>query len=182
MTSAVVYTDDGGSTWRTATVPGAWALCSVSFADTSNGWAVGQHGTILHTTDGGATWSAQRSGTTTDLTAVTFVDALHGYAAGSMNAFVETTDGGLTWKKPATNGSGLGAIWTEAIAVDSAGTIWIAQGGLLARSSDGGRHWRSIGVGDRYPVYDLAVSGLTLYTVGYARRPTAAGRTPVASP
>ena len=31
-------------------------LNDVHFIDPQNGWAVGQHGTILRTTDGGVTW------------------------------------------------------------------------------------------------------------------------------
>ena len=177
MTSAIVYTEDGGSTWRTAAQPGRWALCAVSFPDASHGWAVGQHGTILRTTDGGATWSAQRSGTTTDLTAVTFVDAQHGYAAGSMDAFLETHDAGLTWKKPATSGVGFGMLSADAIAVDAAGTLWLAHDGELAKSRDGGRRWRSVELGGRYPVYDLAVSGLALYASGYGSSDGGGSRT-----
>ncbi len=31
-------------------------LMSVYFTDNSNGWAVGDNGTILHTTNGGEDW------------------------------------------------------------------------------------------------------------------------------
>jgi photosystem II stability/assembly factor-like uncharacterized protein len=175
MTSALVYTGDGGSTWQVAAQPGRWALCAVSFPSAADGWAVGQHGTILHTTDGGATWSAQRSGTTQDLSAVTFTDTLHGYAVGSFDAFVETRDGGVTWKRPASDG--FGAFWCDAIAVDAAGTIWLAKDGGLVKSRDGGHHWRDVDLGDRYPVYDIAVSGSSLYAAGYVRSDAAASGT-----
>src|SRR5688572_2256387 len=39
-------------------------LRAVSFADASNGWAVGDFGTVVHTSDGGASWTPQASGTT----------------------------------------------------------------------------------------------------------------------
>ena len=61
-------------------------LYSVTFTDSSHGWAVGYSSLILATTDGGATWtkqhSGEHSGTNEVLFSVTFTDASHGWAVG----------------------------------------------------------------------------------------------------
>jgi photosystem II stability/assembly factor-like uncharacterized protein len=54
--AAIWLTTDAGSTWNTQfsdTLPGT--LQNIHFVDNTNGWAVGDNGTILHTTNGGVT-------------------------------------------------------------------------------------------------------------------------------
>lgn len=58
----IVYSDDGGSTWRQAVVPVSVDLVGVSFPSAKVGWAVGHEGVVLKTDDGGATWGKQLAG------------------------------------------------------------------------------------------------------------------------
>ena len=58
----VVYSTDGGATWKQASVPVSSDLTAVYFVDDKQGWAVGHDGVILHTADGGEKWGLQLSG------------------------------------------------------------------------------------------------------------------------
>ncbi|RDI99685.1 glycosyl hydrolase [Dyella solisilvae] len=58
----IVYSDDGGGSWRQAVVPVSSDLVAVSFPTPQQGWAVGHDGVVLHTSDGGATWIRQLDG------------------------------------------------------------------------------------------------------------------------
>lgn len=53
----IQWSDDLGQHWQQAKVPVTVTLTSLSFADESNGWAVGHSGVILGTKDGGQTWN-----------------------------------------------------------------------------------------------------------------------------
>jgi photosystem II stability/assembly factor-like uncharacterized protein len=58
----VLFSDDGGKTWKQADVPLSSDLVAVAFADAKSGWAVGHDGVVLRSTDAGATWSRQLDG------------------------------------------------------------------------------------------------------------------------
>jgi photosystem II stability/assembly factor-like uncharacterized protein len=60
--SAVLASDDGGSTWSLQHTGQPIPLHGVYFHDASLGWAVGELGTVLHTRDGGKTWAVQQRG------------------------------------------------------------------------------------------------------------------------
>jgi len=95
---AFISTGDGGWFWQNP-LPQGNDLTSVTFTDSSHGWAVGEAGTILATSDGGATWNGQSSGTNARLWAVAFTDPSHGWAVGGDGIILATTDGGTTWTK-----------------------------------------------------------------------------------
>jgi photosystem II stability/assembly factor-like uncharacterized protein len=52
----VIYSDDGGATWRQAKVPVSVTLTALRFANERDGWAIGNMGVVLRSGDGGATW------------------------------------------------------------------------------------------------------------------------------
>ena len=54
---------DGGQNWSGQTSGTDNWLYGVYFVSDSEGWAVGQNGTVLHTRDGGQNWREQTSGT-----------------------------------------------------------------------------------------------------------------------
>ena len=66
----IVYSDDGGVTWRQASVPVSTDLVAVSFPSATHGWAVGHGGVVLHTSDGGAHWVTQLDGRQSAMLAV----------------------------------------------------------------------------------------------------------------
>jgi photosystem II stability/assembly factor-like uncharacterized protein len=58
----ILYSDDGGRSWKQARVPTSVMLTRLSFISASTGWAVGHDGNILLSTDGGLNWVLQRDG------------------------------------------------------------------------------------------------------------------------
>jgi photosystem II stability/assembly factor-like uncharacterized protein len=58
----IVYSDDGGGSWRQASVPVSSDLVAIQFPDPRHGWAVGHDGVVLHSVDAGATWKLQLDG------------------------------------------------------------------------------------------------------------------------
>ena len=113
----VLQTSDGGTTWVSAD------LYDTFFYDASNGWAVGDKGTVIHTDDGGATWAAQVSGTTSDLNAIYATSANDAWVAGDGGTILNTTDGGTTWSSNFdTNG---------VFSLDATNTWIVGQGGLI---------------------------------------------------
>ena len=58
----IVYSADGGATWKQASVPVSSDLTAVYFVNDQKGWVVGHDGVILHSNDGGLNWTAQLDG------------------------------------------------------------------------------------------------------------------------
>ncbi len=52
----IVYSTDGGASWKQASVPVSSDLTAVFFVDDKQGWVVGHDGVVLHTVDSGDTW------------------------------------------------------------------------------------------------------------------------------
>ncbi|MDD5747461.1 MAG: DUF5719 family protein [Actinomycetota bacterium] len=113
----VMKTVDGGASWS------SMALLDVSFADSNNGWAVGDGGVIIATNDGGTTWSLQASGTTKRLNSVFAISQDEAWVGGKDGTILHTVDGGTTW----SSDFGANAVFS----LDSTHT-WIAgQRGLI---------------------------------------------------
>ncbi|MFJ3050447.1 WD40/YVTN/BNR-like repeat-containing protein [Pseudomonas nitroreducens] len=58
----ILYSDDGGTSWRQAEVPVSSDLTAVYFPTPKEGWAVGHDGAVLHSADGGIHWERQLDG------------------------------------------------------------------------------------------------------------------------
>lgn len=58
----ILYSDDGGTSWRQAEVPVSSDLTAVHFPTPKEGWAVGHDGAVLHSADGGVHWERQLDG------------------------------------------------------------------------------------------------------------------------
>lgn len=107
-------TTDGGRTWTTPLYPtGVDSFSDVSFADATNGWAVGQDssyaGFIMHTTDGGRTWYRQAqstlaAGPVAEVTAICAVSPSVAWAVCRGGFVVYTTNAGGSWtiERPTT--------------------------------------------------------------------------------
>ena len=57
----IVYSDDQGQRWQTASLDQKVLLTAVCFADARRGWAVGHDAVVLGTEDGGESWQTQYS-------------------------------------------------------------------------------------------------------------------------
>jgi photosystem II stability/assembly factor-like uncharacterized protein len=58
----IIVSEDGGETWKQASVPASVMLTGVYFPTAQKGWAVGHDGLILHSSDGGHNWAKQLDG------------------------------------------------------------------------------------------------------------------------
>jgi photosystem II stability/assembly factor-like uncharacterized protein len=113
--STIVYTSDGGLTWRkgvlrdnqtvsfnptskTSKEPVRIRFTSVSFVDTERGWAVGYGGKIFITNDGGKNWNAQDSNVLSDLLDVKFLNGKEGWAIGDNGTLLYTNNRGYPWE------------------------------------------------------------------------------------
>ncbi len=136
-----------------APAPGGPALADVQFVGARRGWAVGT-GAILATTDGGAHWQHQLTGDLR-LGGLDFVSATTGWAVGS-GQLLGTTDGGRCWQRLGEPAAGslrsvhfVSPVQGWGVAAGSTGTfpaqgnvpVAPQTGGVLVRTSDGGRHW-----------------------------------------
>ena len=91
-------------TWEIVGVPTSKNLRSVCFADSLNGWIVGDSGTIIHTSDGGINWEIQDSQTENEIVDVFFLNNNLGWASSfKFDSFpygtvlLKTTNGGQNW-------------------------------------------------------------------------------------
>ncbi len=94
---AVLYTDDGGATWRRGTLfSKQLSVRDIAAAGPREAW--GAYGTayLLHTTDG-LNWTYSETGVFGVYNHVEFPDSGHGYAGG--DKMIKTTDGGGSWRE-----------------------------------------------------------------------------------
>src|SRR5439155_3375909 len=115
-------------------------LFGLSFTGSSNGTAVGLHGTIIRTTDGGRHWILQPSGTTNWLYGVSFVDANIGTAVGVNGTILRTIDGGQHWVSQ-TSGT-TNALLAVSFSDTNHGTA-VGDIGTILSPIDGGANWIS---------------------------------------
>ena len=136
--SILVYTDDGGETWRRQRAPSRTELIHIDFVSDKRGWIVGEGGTILFTRDEGASWTKQKVGTNRTLYHVDFRDDKNGWVVGERGTLLRTTDGGETWTEIPTNVS----VTLLSVKFPSDDQGWaVGRGGTILRSSDEGKTW-----------------------------------------
>ena len=126
-------------TWQNP-YPQGNPLYNVKFISATDGWAVGECGTILKTTDGGTTWNLQTSGTMNVLLGVSFTDANNGTIVGDFGTILRTTDGGTNWstQSSGTTNALYGVIFTDV----NTGTA-VGYDGTILRTTDSGVSWVS---------------------------------------
>ncbi len=135
-----------GKNWVQVPSPTRATLTAVSFADASNGWAVGHDAVIIRTRDGGRSWIVQNFEPELEkpFLDVLFLDAKHGIAVGAYSLMYVTSDGGDTWEDfdtPIREDE-----WHfNAITRLNSGDLFIAgEQGVLALSKDAGATWESL--------------------------------------
>ncbi len=136
--SILLYTEDGGETWRRQRAPSRLELIHVEFANDKHGWIVGTGGTILATVDGGQSWSKQDAGSGATIYHLDFRNEKRGIAVGERGTILRTIDGGNTWiavpiKSRAT-------LLSVQFVDDDSGWA-IGRGGMILRTDDGGLNW-----------------------------------------
>jgi photosystem II stability/assembly factor-like uncharacterized protein len=161
--SVLVYTDDGGETWRRQRAPSRLELIHIDFVSDKRGWIVGDGGTILFTRDGGQSWTKQNAGVNVTLYHVDFRDDKNGWAVGEHGMLLRTTDGGDTWAPVPTN------VKVTLLSVqflnDDEGWA-IGRSGTILRSSDQGRTWTQQASTTKQNLYSLHFNKKIGWAVG----------------
>lgn len=136
--SVLVYTDDGGETWRRQRTPSRLELIHIDFVSDKRGWIVGAGGTILFTRDGGQSWTEQKAGINATLYHIDFRDDKNGWVVGERGMILRTSDGGETWTAAPTNVK----VTLLSVQFTSDDEGWaVGRGGTILRTSDQGRSW-----------------------------------------
>lgn len=136
--SILVYTDDGGDSWRRQRAPSRLELIHIDFVSDKRGWIVGDGGTVLFTRDEGASWVKQNAGTNMTLYHVDFRNDKDGWAVGERGTLLRTTDGGESWRVIPTNVE----VTLLSIQFLNGDEGWaIGRGGVILRSRDEGKTW-----------------------------------------
>lgn len=184
----ILYSDDGGKTWKRQSSRTTRALSAVSAIDANHAFAVGNGGIVLATSDGGHTWHRQRSGTANHLLDVQALSSNDVYAVGAFGTVLSTTDSGRTWVKHSLKWSRLipTVIKNTGPVVPNLNSVffispsegWIVgEFGLILHTDDGGEKWRLqragsdlpqlVAVGFRDPLDGVAVGqqGIALRTI-----------------
>jgi photosystem II stability/assembly factor-like uncharacterized protein len=161
--SVLVYTDDGGETWRRQRAPSRLELIHIDFVSDKRGWIVGDGGTILFTRDGGQSWEKQNAAVNGTLYHVDFRDDKNGWVVGERGMLLRTADGGETWTPVATN------VKVTLLSVqflnDDEGWA-IGRGGTILRSSDQGRTWTTQASTTKQNLYSLHFNKKIGWAVG----------------
>ncbi len=143
----IVWSNDYGETWDSLPSGTTANLRDICFVDILHGWAVGDSGKILGSSDGGLSWNPQVSGTTKALSAVFFLNtslgwAVGGFVPGEGQVILRTSNGGATWSaRPTVSNSCL----RDVLFLSTALGLCVGDGGLVARSTDGGMSWSPVG-------------------------------------
>ena len=136
--SILVYTDDGGQTWRRQRAPSKVELIHIDFVSDKRGWIVGNEGTVLFTRDAGASWTKQNVATSGTLYHVDFRNDKDGWVVGEHGTLLRTTDGGETWTLIPTNVN----VTLLSIQFLNDDEGWaVGRSGTILRSSDRGVTW-----------------------------------------
>jgi photosystem II stability/assembly factor-like uncharacterized protein len=137
----------GAGTIARRTVNGTWTLESVGFGRFQTSIAagagrfviVGHNGEALVSTDGGRTWDAGTTGATINLDRVVYADGRF-IATGEGQALLSAD--GLTWRAlvlPTARS-------IRSITVNGPLLVAVGDGGVILRSTDGGRRWSAVRV------------------------------------
>jgi len=161
--SVLVYTDDGGETWRRQRAPSRTELIHIDFVSDKRGWIVGEGGTILFTRDEGASWTRQNVATKHTLYHVDFRDDKKGWVVGERGTLLRTTDGGETWTEVPTHVS----VTLLCVKFPNDDDGWaVGRGGVILRSTDQGRTWVSQDSTTKQNLYSLNFNKKIGWAVG----------------
>jgi len=99
----IIKTTDFGENWKHLDVEGDF-YTDIFFTSDSDGYAVGQQGSILKTNNAGDSWTYIRKANTllqkrALFNAIYFKDELNGYIVGEKGLYWTTKDAGLNWEQ-----------------------------------------------------------------------------------
>jgi len=148
--------------WAVQTSGTTANLKSVWFKGGSEGWIVGDAGTILKTTNSGQEWTLISSPVMDDFKEIKFFSDSLGFIVGA-GSILRTADFGNTWTKV----SDTGELTLYAITSDKSGTfVAVGSEGLGKYSTDSGLTWESIPSATAATFRDVKYFQNTFFAVG----------------
>jgi photosystem II stability/assembly factor-like uncharacterized protein len=171
----VYKSEDGGLSWDlqdSITASAGNPLNSIRFSDYSNGYAVGDAGTIIRTLDGGETWSDSPDDPSSgaDLLCCWVFSKYRLIVGDDAGYLWQSWDAGETWESPTFTGVGTGEVKDVAFANDYEGFMLhdtAAPIGWMHKTFDGGHTWERLSTPTNTGMNALHVcSGMLAYAVG----------------
>ncbi len=148
--------------WATQNSGTTADLYSVWFKQGSEGWAVGDSGTILHTMDAGNVWTKVPSPVQSNFKEIRFFNDTLGFIVGT-GGIIRTTDRGVTWTKISETGEQT----LYAIAANDSGWfLAVGTGGLGRYSTDWGNTWTTTNTVNGETLRDVERFGKHFVAVG----------------
>jgi photosystem II stability/assembly factor-like uncharacterized protein len=154
---------DGGANWSSSLLspPQAdvWSL-AIDPASSATLYAGTYSGAVFRTADAGDHWTAVSNSPlaagSINVIATTASAPATVYAAGNRTGIFRSLDRAQTWIRLPL---GVGTNGVDALAVDSAvsSTIYVAAGGVVAKTTDGGIRWAESGLGISDMVSSLVI-------------------------
>lgn len=161
--SVLVYTEDGGETWRRQRAPSRLELIHIDFVSDKRGWIVGDGGTILFTRDGGQSWTKQNAGVNGTLYHVDFRDDKRGLVVGERGVLLRTNDGGETWAPVRTN---VNVTLLSVQFLDDDEGWAVGRSGTILRTTDEGQTWTIQQSTTKQNLYSLHINKKIVWAVG----------------
>jgi photosystem II stability/assembly factor-like uncharacterized protein len=97
-TGTISITTNAGTSWTKQYETNLYAIFSLHFRDSQNGYACGPYGRFFYTTNGGINWQAKIvTDTSQNYTCVYFRNSMTGYICDRMGVMRKTTNGGTNW-------------------------------------------------------------------------------------
>ncbi len=137
LKSVFMKTTDGGQTWTLYESASYGNMWDVFFADSANGIAVGDHGTIYKTTDAGDSWTRLPANFGFTAKAAALVQNQI-WVAGYAGFVLNSTDDGVTWNFASLGGDQLYSIDFAS----STNGVAVGYFGFCMRTTDGGYSWK----------------------------------------
>lgn len=149
----VLRTINDGATWTTETLGTVSNLHGVSFSDNTNGFVVGDNGTIFHYN--GTNWTdVSLSGISVNLTSVHTISTTLAYAVGTNGVIVKWN--GTTWT-PLTTGL---SIPLKGVNFYDANVGYaVGANGTVIKTIDGGLSWNTVFSGIASDFMNVVVNG-----------------------
>ena len=160
----IVYSTDGGASWKQASVPVSSDLTAVFFVNDEKGWAVGHDGVILHTEDGGLNWALQLDGRSAN-------ERLVGHMQERTKAQPQSAELQRLLEDAKRNKEqGADKPFLDVWFADASTGFVVGAYNLIFRTTDGGRNWEPWFAQTDNPkllnLYAIAPAGDDLYVVG----------------
>jgi gliding motility-associated-like protein len=91
------FTTSTGAAWSPITVSTSYALNRIEMLNATNGWMVGNNGTIFYSSTSGTSWVQQFAGIGANLYGISIVDANTIFICGDGGLVMKSINGGNNW-------------------------------------------------------------------------------------